>query len=251
MRHRPVQGGAAPRAAVRTARKLSSFALRHVESITPPRVTWSLDVGCGNGSITTQFATAFERVVGIDVERERLSEFQHLVRDDQRFNVLWMSADGVGFRDGTFCLVTAFEVLEHVPDLQGSADEMVRVCKPGGVVVVSVPQVWFPFENHGMYVNGRTIDKKIPLLPYIRPLHRKFAAARLFSSTEMDALFVSRGLELLETAYAAPQFERAAMGQSWERHFVFLRGVLDRCEHMPVLRELTGVSMLKAYRKPV
>src|SRR5580700_7191662 len=47
---------------------------------------------------------------------------------------------------------TCFEVLEHVPDLQASVLEIIRVCKPGGTIVISVPQVWFPFENHGMHV---------------------------------------------------------------------------------------------------
>ncbi len=85
---------------------------------------------------------------------------------------------------------------------------MVRVCRPGGIIVISVPQVWFPFENHGMRIGNRVYDGKIPLLPYIRPLHRKLSCARVFSSAEMDRLFVPKGMELLGTSYAAPQFER-------------------------------------------
>lgn len=249
--HRPVLGGPAPYAATRTARKLAGFALRHVASIASLGGAACLDVGCGNGSITTRLANPFQRIIGIDVEPERLREFRLTVLGDDRYQVLWMSGDAVGFRDASFCMVTAFEVLEHVPNLQATADEMVRVCKPGGVVIISVPQVWFPFENHGIYLNGRTINQKIPLLPYIRPLHRKFATARVFSSGELDGIFISRGLRLVETAYAAPQFERAAAGRSWERNFVFLRGMLDRCERTPILRELTGVSILKAYQKPL
>jgi SAM-dependent methyltransferase len=38
-------------------------------------------------------------------------------------------------------------------------------------------------------------------------------------------------------------------GKSWESKVAFLRHVLDRCEHIPRLRAVTGVSMLKAYRK--
>jgi len=56
----------------------------------------------------------------------------------------------------------------------------------------------------------------------------------------------------LKTAYAAPQFERAVENtHSWESRFAFLRNFLGSCETIPVLRELTGVSMLKAYRKAV
>ena len=100
-------------------------------------------------------------------------------------------------------------------------------------------------------VHGRWLyPHKIPLLPYIRPLHRKWSLARVFSSAEMDRLFISQGMELLGTSYIAPQFERAAaQANSWESKFSFLKTMLSRCENIPVLRALTGVSMLKAYRK--
>ena len=100
-------------------------------------------------------------------------------------------------------------------------------------------------------VHGRRLyPHKIPLLPYIRPLHRKWSLARVFSSAEMDRLFISQGMELLGTSYIAPQFERAAaQANSWESKFSFLKTMLSRCENIPVLRALTGVSMLKAYRK--
>lgn len=52
-------------------------------------------------------------------------------------------------------------------------------------------------------------------------------------------------------SYASPQFERAsARASSWEAKFAFLRHLLNRCETIPGSRALTGVSMLKAYRKP-
>src|SRR5439155_6894178 len=90
-----------------------------------------------------------------------------------------------------------------------------------------------------------------PFLPYVRPLHSRLAAARVFTSDELDRLFVARGLRPLQTAYASPQFERAAADSgSWEHKFLLLRDLLERGERLPVLKHLVGVSMLKAYRKP-
>lgn len=43
------------------------------------------------------------------------------------------------FRDGSFAMVLAFEVLEHIWDDTGVIGEMVRVLAPGGTVAVSVP----------------------------------------------------------------------------------------------------------------
>lgn len=252
---KPVLGGTAPRHALRTAYKLASFARRHLASIQVQSGNRRyLDVGCGNGFITELAAanTDFDEVFGIDLEGERLEEFRTSSLARPNYKVLQMSASQMLFASEYFSFITSFEVLEHIEDLDVAVGEIVRVCRRGGVIVLSVPQVWFPIENHGCHIGDRTYEGKVPLLPYIPPLHRKYSLARVFSSGEMNNLFVSRGLELLATGYASPQFERAsARANSWERRFVFLRSILNRCESIPVLRALTGVSMLKAYRKPL
>lgn len=46
------------------------------------------------------------------------------------------------FRDATFDAIVALEVLEHVPKPGTMADEMRRVLKPGGHVLLSTPFVW-------------------------------------------------------------------------------------------------------------
>ena len=245
----PVCGGTVPRGAWRTAHKLAEFALQHVNSLAvAPGSSRYLDVGCGNGFVTEIVARKFDEVVGIDIEPQRLDDFR--ANASTNYGILLMSAAEMQFASNYFSFVTAFEVLEHVSDLNASVTEIVRVCAPGGIVVISVPQVGFPFENHGARFGNRTYARKIPLLPYIRPLHRKYSLARVFSSAELDLLFVPRGMELLMTAYAAPKFERSAeRHEAWERNFVWLRSILDWCEAVPVLRALTGVSLLKAYRK--
>ena len=247
----PVLGGTAPRQAWRTAQKLAGFALRYVSSTQcHPKMGRYLDVGCGNGCITELVAPGFDETVGIDIEEMRLEEFRARVCDRLNFKILPMSAAKMGLPSDFFSFITSFEVLEHVADLDATVGELIRVCKPGGIIVVSVPQVWFPFENHGARIGKRIYSAKIPVLPYVRPLHRKYSLARIFSSTEMDRLFISKDIELLGTSYASPQFERAAAREhSWESRFMFLRDILDQCEKVPILRALTGVSMLKAYRK--
>ena len=247
----PVTGGTAPRHAWRTANKLAGFALGWV-GLSPRNSECRryLDVGCGNGFITELVAPDFDEVVGIDMEKTQLDDFRAHVSEKSNFQILLMSAAKIEFPSEFFPFITSFEVLEHVQAFDASVHEMVRVCMGGGIIVISVPQVWFPFENHGAQIGSWLYPHKIPLLPYIRPLHRKWSLARVFSSAEMDRLFISQGMELLGTSYIAPQFERAAaQANSWESKFSFLKTMLSRCENIPVLRALTGVSMLKAYRK--
>ncbi len=52
------------------------------------------------------------------------------------------------FADNTFDLVTAFDVIEHVEDDLQAVREMKRVCKPGGLVVVSVPAFMTLWSHH-------------------------------------------------------------------------------------------------------
>jgi len=247
----PVLGGPAPRHAWRTANKLASFALQWISFVQSGCQNQRyLDVGCGNGFITELVAREFDEVVGIDVEKMRLEDFRMHAGAESKFQILQMSAAGIEFPSEYFSFITSFEVLEHVPDLDKSVREMVRVCRPGGIIVVSVPQVCFPLENHGARIGNWIYHGKVPFLPYIRPLHRKCSLARVFSSAEMDRIFVPKGMELLGTSYASPQFERAAaQAGSWEHRLAPLTRILNRCETIPVLRALFGVSMLKAYRR--
>jgi hypothetical protein len=128
---------------------------------------------------------------------------------------------------------------------------MIDALAPGGIAVVSTPQALFPIETHGVRIGHRVVERKVPLLPYLRPLHRRFAIARVFTSRELDGLFRRRAMEHLATGYAAPQFERRAADASrWESRLGFVRPILDVLEDVPGLRRLVGVSILKAYRKP-
>ncbi|MDB5719026.1 MAG: putative methyl transferase [Sphingomonas bacterium] len=56
-------------------------------------------------------------------------------------NARFMTADAcdLPFDDGTFDLVTMFDVLEHIPDDSAAAREAMRVTKPGGIVLISTP----------------------------------------------------------------------------------------------------------------
>ena len=97
-----------------------------------------LDVGCGEGVLTEQWADRTPgRVVGIDLDDPKLRA-QWAQRD--RPNLEFHTGDGhtLPFRDGEFEAATAMEVLEHVPDPAAVLGEMARVASRW--VLVSVPR---------------------------------------------------------------------------------------------------------------
>jgi 2-polyprenyl-3-methyl-5-hydroxy-6-metoxy-1,4-benzoquinol methylase len=97
-----------------------------------------LDVGCGEGVLTEQWAQALgtRPVVGIDLEDPKLrAEWEHRRRPNLSFRA--MAAEKLPFADDEFDLAAAIEVLEHVPDPEATVAEMARVAR--GHLLVSVP----------------------------------------------------------------------------------------------------------------
>jgi len=106
-----------------------------------------LDAGCGNGRHIWQVAKVNTgKSVAFDLDIPSLQHAQFMLRNmDEKKETLgsWHmvagSVTGLPFDDGTFHKVICSEVLEHIPDLQKAASELVRVLKPGGILAVSVP----------------------------------------------------------------------------------------------------------------
>jgi ubiquinone/menaquinone biosynthesis C-methylase UbiE len=98
-----------------------------------------LDVGCGEGVLTEQWADQLGsgRIVGIDLDDPKLkAEWDKRQRANLEYRV--EDATNLSFADGEFDMATAIEVLEHVPDPERTVAEMARVAKRW--VLVSVPR---------------------------------------------------------------------------------------------------------------
>lgn len=103
-----------------------------------------LDIGCGEGVWTHAWALRMgegSRVVGLDLEDARLrAEWAKRSASNLEFRV---RPDGpLPFGDDAFDVVSAIEVLEHVPDPENVLSEMVRVGRR--YLLVSVPRepIW-------------------------------------------------------------------------------------------------------------
>lgn len=97
-----------------------------------------LDVGCGEGVLTEQWAWRLGsgRVLGVDLEDPKLeAEWAGRRRPNLEFRP--MAVERLDFADGEFDLVAATEVLEHVAGPDRALAEMARVA--GRWLLVSVP----------------------------------------------------------------------------------------------------------------
>jgi 2-polyprenyl-3-methyl-5-hydroxy-6-metoxy-1,4-benzoquinol methylase len=98
-----------------------------------------LDVGCGEGVLTLEWAERLGsgRIVGIDLEDPKLrAEWARRERPNLEYRA--EEATRLSFGDDEFELAAAIEVLEHVPEPEATLAEMARVAS--GHLLVSVPR---------------------------------------------------------------------------------------------------------------
>ncbi len=107
-----------------------------------------LDVACGTGYGLPFLRKKANRVVGVDVSWEALLEAKS--RCDDRIYVLMASALRLPFPDETFDVVTSFETIEHLHERQQFLQEIKRVLKMNGLLVLSTPNA-----NYTKPVNGK------------------------------------------------------------------------------------------------
>lgn len=111
-----------------------------------------LDVGCGPGTITADLAERVPQgqVTGIDAETGILEQAREVANERGLRNIEFTTADvhALDYPDGTFCVVHAHQVLQHLGDPVQALREMRRVCKPGGLIAVRDADygamVWYP-----------------------------------------------------------------------------------------------------------
>ena len=206
-----------------------------------------LDVGCGDGAFTRVLASGFREVYGIDVQEPYLARFRESIKGDGRFHVLKMSASEMELPDAFFNTIVTIETLEHVPELPAAATEICRLLQPGGELLITVPNRWFPFENHGIRIGSWQKDGRIPLLPYLPWLHRRWAVARVFTVRDLDSLFVTNGLSRVGVDYAWPTFEHG--GNRFQGLLRPLFGLMRKMESSPL--RMFGSSVITRYVKPL
>jgi ubiquinone/menaquinone biosynthesis C-methylase UbiE len=165
-----------------------------------PRTASILDVGCGPGTITAGLAALADQgsVVGIDASSDVLAEARREAESRGLSNVRFDVGDVYRLRFGTgsFDVVHAHQVLQHLSDPVAALREMGRVCREGGIVAARDSDyggmLWFPDNDE---------------LAEWRSLYQRVARA---IGGEPDA-----GRTLLSWAQAAGYAEIEASASAW------------------------------------
>ncbi len=138
-----------------------------------------LDVACGCGAWLSAVAACGVQVSGIDLSA-RAIETCRKSHSKGRFHI--GPAEHLPFADHEFDLVTCLGSLEHFLDQPSALQEMARVARPNGRVLVLVPNAGFLTYRLGLF--GGTAQRDIQ--------------ETIRSLSEWQAMFSAAGLETIE-----------------------------------------------------
>jgi len=164
-----------------------------------------LDVGCGIGTYLRAFKRFTGELYGIEIDEKRVEEAKKITP-----NIFVAPAESLPFEDATLDVVFSHEVLEHVDNDQRVIKEAVRVLKPGGHLVIFVPNRLFPFETHGFYLGKRYIFGNIPFINYLPNFLRNKLAphVRAYTVGDLKKLFAPLSVRFVVFTQIYPGFDK-------------------------------------------
>lgn len=105
-----------------------------------------LDAGCGRGFYLNYYRYVSKvKLVGLELDDAIIRKAQANVGHLPDISLVQANLYHLPFPDNTFHAVIMSEILEHVDDDARALREAYRVLKPGGVVVMTVPNANYPF----------------------------------------------------------------------------------------------------------
>jgi SAM-dependent methyltransferase len=114
-----------------------------IKKMMPPNAmqTSCLEVGCGTGMITGSLLPLVRKLSVVDISTKLAQAV------GSRFGIDWKAMDAcdLQFPNDSFDLVVSSECIEHTSNPKKALQEMARVLKSGGTLIVTSPnKLWFP-----------------------------------------------------------------------------------------------------------
>lgn len=142
-----------------------------------------IDVGCGDGSLIAFCARQGSEVIFVDRDEARLAVTEKQVRESpaHAYQGIHSDCDPIPLADDTGDVVICTEVLEHVDDPRRFLAELVRIAKPGGQLLISVPDAR----------SEKLVGATAPAAYFEPPNH-----IRVFAEGELKQLAIEAGLQI-------------------------------------------------------
>jgi phosphatidylethanolamine/phosphatidyl-N-methylethanolamine N-methyltransferase len=166
-----------------------------------------LEVGVGTGLSLPAYGRHLE-IVGIDLSPEMLEKARERVVEEGLSHVgglFEMDASDLKFPDGSFDTVVAMYVMTVVPDPEKVMQELSRVCRPGGEVII---------VNHFSAEDGMRgwVERRRAPFAYMVGCHPVFDIERVLVCDDLE-LVEKRGLRPMGL-FTMMRFNKAASARA-------------------------------------
>jgi SAM-dependent methyltransferase len=102
-----------------------------------------LDIGCGDGNLLYQFRHRFNHLVGLEYSAERLRQAERNLCELSFVGIQGSSEAIEQLEDNSVDRIICADVIEHIADVYAATEEMFRILRPGGLLVMNTPNIAF------------------------------------------------------------------------------------------------------------
>jgi SAM-dependent methyltransferase len=182
------------------ASRMAGLLSRALRGCTAPAVV--LDVGCGDGTAASMAAerNPGHHLIGLDWSADAL---KHARRLGLTLAQAGVEPPGMPIADRSADVVIMSELIEHLIDTDSALDEVRRVLKPGGSLLLSTPNLaaWY---NRGLVALGvQPVFSEVSLRGvYGRPGRQVAGHLHLFTRRALVQLLAARGFSSIRVSGA-------------------------------------------------
>jgi ubiquinone/menaquinone biosynthesis C-methylase UbiE len=146
-----------------------------------------LDVACGSGIVSCEFAKTVYRVTGIDLTPAMIEQARLLQQEKQIENIDWNIGDvsDLPFDDSVFSIVATRYSFHHMIEPKKVLEEMKRVCIPGGKIMV---------------IDVTPDEDKVDAYNYVEKL-RDSSHTKALTFSQLESMMKEAGLVNLESRH--------------------------------------------------
>ncbi len=152
-----------------------------------------LDIGCGGGSLAKKLNTSSKIIDGISISPNELHEAKEFLRHGYLFNL----ENGLPpeIQENTYDCVICSHILEHIAYPEKLLEDIKKVLKPGGILVVALPNL-FHYKTRLQLLKGNFPYAEAGIWDYthVRWYTFKSALILLSQNFEVDYATVTGGL---------------------------------------------------------
>lgn len=149
-----------------------------------------LDIACGSGYGTDILAKAgAAKIIGVDIDKETITNNQQRY---QQANIEFKVGDAgkIDLADKSLDIITSFETIEHLPEIEAYLKELTRIIKDDGLVFISTPNIEVSHEKNPWHLKEFTKTEFVELLkkhfPFVKIIEQKNAVASIIKVDNVE-----------------------------------------------------------------